>query len=105
MNTTRNRRVTCGHEQGSILVALPGTFRQLLSEASRHLPCDLKELDDPESRGDRRAGFSPEPIPRRAGEGVLMLHTSELAPKGLDKSAQGIALGYEDHYTASPERA
>ncbi len=35
-NTTRNRRVTCGHEPCSIFVALPGTFRQLLSEASRH---------------------------------------------------------------------
>jgi hypothetical protein len=51
--------VTCGHEQGSIVVALPGTFRQLLSEASRHLPGDLKALDGPESRGDHRAWFSP----------------------------------------------
>jgi len=66
VNTTRSHRETCGHEHGSIFVALPGTFRQLLSEASRHLLGDLKALDGPESRGDCRRWFSRDqaPIPR-----------------------------------------
>ena len=90
VDTTRNRRVTCGHEQGSILMALRGTLRQVLSEASRHLSGDLKALDGPESRGDRRAWFSPDqaPIPRRAGErGWVMrvdgvLNVSAVATRG-----------------------
>ena len=49
--------------RGSRAMVFPGTFRQLLSEASHHDAGDGEAVVGPKSRRDRRAWFSPDQAP------------------------------------------